>query len=94
MRKIIAKPGWGNLIIEDDETHEVSLQCLGGGFAMYWHRIVLTADETTAFRAGELDIEGMVWEMNHGTERMAPRIVASYPLNELDDCAGPPMAAS
>jgi hypothetical protein len=78
MKAIIAEPGWGNLIIEDDETGEISLQCLGGGFAMYWHRIVLTADETTAFRSGSLDVDNLVWEMNHGTERMAPRIVAPY----------------
>jgi hypothetical protein len=35
MKTIIAEPGWGNLIIEDDEPGEISLQCLGGGFAMY-----------------------------------------------------------
>lgn len=84
MRKIIADPGWGNLIVEDDETHEISLQCLSGGFAMYWHRVVLTPEEVLAFKTGQLDIDNMVREINHGAASMASRISPSYDVAELE----------
>ena len=81
-KRIIAQPGWGTLVVEDADTHELSLQCLGGSFAMYWHRVVLTPDEVAAFRAGQLDVDAMVREMNRGTERMAKRILPGYELEQ------------
>jgi hypothetical protein len=81
-RRVIARPAWGTVIVEDEGTHKLSLQCLSGGFAMYWHRVVLTPDEAAAFRAGQLDVDTMVREMNHGTERMAKRIVPAYAIDE------------
>lgn len=83
MKRIVAEPGWGNLIIEDDDTGEVSLQGLSGGFTMYWHRMVLTTEEVAAFKDGRLDIDKMVREMNHGTEPRAARITAAHEIADL-----------
>jgi hypothetical protein len=32
---IISEPGWGNLVLEDTETGEVSFQCVCGGIGVY-----------------------------------------------------------
>lgn len=83
MKRVIGEPGWGNVIIEDTDTKELSFQCLSGGFAMYWHRIVLTPKEVVEYKSGLLDVNKIANEMNHHTERMASRIVASYSIEDI-----------
>lgn len=83
MKQVIADPGWGNMIIEDTETHEFSFQCLCGGFAMYWRRIVLTQEEVNQFRAGTFDADRMLREVCREGPSVIDRFAQSFPMEQL-----------
>jgi len=77
-------PSWGVSIIEDTETGELSFQCICGGIAMYYRRIVLTKDEAAQWRAGTLDADQLVSDVCKEAARVADRMVPSIPQDELD----------
>lgn len=83
MKQVIADPGWGNMIIEDTETHEFSFQCLCGGIAMYWRRLILTEDEINQFRAGTFDADRMVREVCSESPRVIGRIAQAFPMEQI-----------
>jgi hypothetical protein len=83
MKRIIAEPGWGNMLVEDDETGEVSFQCICGGIAMYSVRIVLNAEELSELREGTFDADRMVQEVCKKTARVRDRLVPGFTMAEV-----------
>jgi hypothetical protein len=83
MKQIISEPAWGVLIVEDTEVGEMSFQCVCGGIAMYWRRIILTPEEIEEVRAGSFDAERMTQEVCKKTERVSGRLVEAFDLNDL-----------
>jgi hypothetical protein len=83
MKCILSEPGWGNLVIEDTETGEVSFQCVCGGIGMYYQRVVLTPEEAAEVRDGSFDADRMVHEVCKRTARVQDRLVAPFPTEDL-----------
>lgn len=80
MIKILSEPSWGVQIIEDTESGEVSFQCVCGGIAMYYRRIVFNSEELEAFAVGKLDINKLVSDVCKEVPTIRDRIVPSLPL--------------
>jgi len=83
MKRILSEPGWGNVVIEDTESNEISFQCLCGGVGMYYQRVLLTAEEVAEVRDGSFDAARMVHEVCKRTERVQDRLVPALPVKDL-----------
>ncbi len=75
MIRVIQEPTWGALVLEDTTTGELSFQCVCGGMAMYWQRVVLTPEEAAEVHEGTFDADRMVNEVCKKTPRVADRLV-------------------
>lgn len=85
MMRILSAPEYGLLFLEDDETGEISVQCLCGGMASWWRRVVLTKEEAEEFHCGSFDAKRMMVEICRNWPSVADRIVPAIELNELPD---------
>ena len=83
MKKILAEPSWGVLIIHDTDNEEMSLQCLCGGIAMYEQRVILTPDEVEEFNAGTFDADSMVHEVCKKLPRVSGRLAPTFLPKDL-----------
>ncbi len=80
---ILSAPEYGLLFFEDEETAEISIQCLCGGMASWWRRVVLTSEEADEFRRGQLDSKRMMVEICREWHTMIGRIVDPIGLSQL-----------
>jgi len=83
MIRILEAPEYGVLILEDDQSGEISLQCLCGGLASWWKRLVLNEEENAEFRAGQLDTKRLMVEICRDWPPIALRLVEPIDLREL-----------
>lgn len=75
MMRLINVTSWGDQLIEDTETQQISFQCLCGQIALYFQRIMLTPDELRAIHAGEFDYDAMVRAMCKKAPSVLDRLV-------------------
>ena len=80
MINILSEPSWGVQILEDTESGQVSFQCVCGGIAMYYRRIVLTSEEVAALAIGQLNVEQLVSDICKEMPTVRDRIVPSLTL--------------
>ena len=83
MMRVLSAPEYGLLFLQDDETGEVSIQCLCGGMASWWRRVVLTRDEVDEFRCGSFDAKRMMVEICRNLPSVSNRMVPPIELSEL-----------
>lgn len=83
MMKIVSAPEYGVLFLEDENSGDISFQCLCGGMASWWRRVVLTSSEAEEFRNGTLDTKRMMVEICQNWPSMADRVVQAVELSEL-----------
>jgi hypothetical protein len=79
----MSAPEYGKIFIENDETGEVSFQCLCGGMASWWRRVVLTADEAGEYRRGTFDAQRMMVDICRKWPSVAERLVEPIELDAL-----------
>jgi hypothetical protein len=80
MIKVLSEPSWGVQIIEDTDSGEVSFQCVCGGIAMYYRRIVLEREEVEVLATGNLDIDKLVSDVCKEVAAVRDRIVPSLAI--------------
>lgn len=83
MKKVIATPAWGAIVIEDTDTRELSMQCICGGIGMYAQRVILTPEEVEEVRDGTFDADRLVSEVCKRTARVTGRLVPALNSNEI-----------
>ena len=83
MKRIVAEPSWGAMIIHDTDNDELSLQCTCGGIAMYYQRVVLTLEESADFKAGALDVDTLIYEVCKDIPRVADRLAPILAVKDL-----------
>lgn len=83
MKRIVSEPTWGAMVVEDTETSEFSFQCLCGGAAMYWTRVVLNEAETKGLLDGSLNPDQMVSDVCKQKPYLEDRIRQSFDVNTL-----------
>ena len=83
MMRIISAPEYGLLFLQDDETGDISIQCLCGGMASWWRRVVLTTEEVDDFRLGTFDAKRMMIEICRNWPSVSDRMVPPIELSEL-----------
>ena len=66
---------------EDTDTGEISFQCVCGGIAMYYRRIVLNCNEVEALAAGRLNVDALVSDICKEVPSICDRILPSLPVD-------------
>lgn len=84
MIRIIEAPEYGLMFLEDDQSGEISIQCLCGGLATWWKRLVLSGEETADYRAGRLDAKRLMAEICRNWPPGASRLIEPIDLNALN----------
>ena len=84
MTRIVARPVWGAYVLFDPETGEYSFQCLCGGAALYFQRVLLTPDEAAQVGAGTFDGDQMVRDVCKQTARVKDRFVPTFQGEDFD----------
>lgn len=84
-REELGRPEQHELVLADSHAaqNEISLQCLCGGFAMYWRRILLTSDEIEAFKNGTLDLNGLILDVCKEKPNVQGRFAPSFQGDDL-----------
>jgi hypothetical protein len=83
MKRLLAAPEFGMMVVEDTDSEEISFQCLCAQMGMWWRRIVLTDEEVTEWRNNSLDLHRLMVDICSESPRTAPRMVPAFDENDI-----------